>query len=99
MKKLLLLLAGSALLICGERASAASEELRLLTYNIHMWEPGMETLSTIIEKSNADIIALSEAWNGDKNEALAKKLGYRIAYGGKETTPPLPKRAHWINDH
>lgn len=89
--------------LCGVCQAApeppTSEELRILTYNIHMWEPGLEALTAVIKKSNADIIALSESWNGDKNEALAKNLGYNIAYGGKEPTPAKEKKAHWINDH
>ena len=89
----------TAFLLAGLSQAEPSEDLRLLTYNIHMWEPGVKGLSAVIKESNADIVALNESWNGMKNDALAKELGYNIVYGGQNTSPSLPQKAHWINKH
>lgn len=85
-------------LLQAEAPSRAVEDLRVLSYNIHMWEPGVEGLAAVIQAADADIVGLNEAWNGKRNEELAKKLGYNIAYGGQKSEPK-PRKAHWINDH
>lgn len=74
----------------------APEQLRLLTYNIHMGEPGAEALASVIEQADADIVVLNEAWNAKQNEALAKNLGYHIAYGGQSDADKFRSKPHWI---
>ncbi len=76
-----------------------AETLRVLSYNIHMWEPGVEALAAVIRASEADIVGLNEAWNEKNNNALAEKLGYNIIYGGYKPAKPLPRQAHWINGY
>ncbi len=75
------------------------EELRLLTYNIHMWQPGVDALSDLIEQANADIVVLNEAWNAKQNDTLAKKTGYHIAYGGQQSAAASAQKPHWIDGH
>lgn len=82
----------------GGVAGDGGEELRVLTYNIHMWEPGVDELASVIKASGADIVGLNEAWDGIRNEALARTLGYHIAYGGRQSDAK-PRKPHWINDH
>jgi endonuclease/exonuclease/phosphatase family metal-dependent hydrolase len=93
-----LLLAASPVVLRAEPTGNKGEELRVLTYNIHMWEPGVEALAAVIRAADADIVGLNEAWNGARNEELAQELGYHIVYGG-EQSEPKPRRPHWINDH
>jgi len=93
-----LLLAASPVVLRAEPTGNKGEELRVLTYNIHMWEPGVEALAAVIRAADADIVGLNEAWNGARNEELAQELGYHIVYGGKQSEPK-PRRPHWINDH
>lgn len=88
-----------SLLLAGFSHAKPTEDLRLLTYNIHMWEPGVKDLSSVIKESKADIVALNESWNGKNNDALAKELGYNIVYGGQNPARPVPQKAHWINQH
>jgi len=78
---------------------AGAETLRVLSYNIHMWEPGVEALAGVITAAEADIVGLNEAWNEKLNNALAEKLGYNIVYGGYKPAKPLPRRPHWINGY
>ena len=75
------------------------EDLRVLSYNIHMWEPGVEALAGVIKAADADIVGLNEAWNEERSMAVAKALGYNIVYGGQTPPAPMPPKAHWINDH
>ena len=74
-----------------------SETLRVLSYNIHMWEPSVEELTAVIQAANADIVGLNEAWTEKPNNALAKALGYNIIYGGHNPATPTPRQPHWIN--
>ena len=58
-----------SLFLPGLTQAEPTEDLRLLTYNIHMWQPGVKALSAVIKESNADIVALNESWNGKNNDA------------------------------
>ncbi len=79
------------------KKSASSETLTVLSYNIHMWQIGVDALAEIIRKSGADIVGLNEAWNGSRNEQIAKKLGYNIVYGGQNPKQKYKPKAHTIN--
>jgi hypothetical protein len=75
------------------------ETLRVLSYNIHMWEPGVKALAEVIKAADADIVGLNEAWNEKRNDEIAKVLGYRVICGGQGMPGGSPKKAHWINDY
>ncbi len=82
-----------------ERNSKGPQTLKVLAYNIHMWQPGVKQLASNIRASGADIVGLNEAWTGKKNVELAKALGYRVVFGGQDTPPPAKRRSHSINRH
>ena len=75
----------------------SAENVRVLSYNIHMWQIGVDDLAAIIRKSEADIVGLNEAWDEKRNEAIAKSLGYNSVFGGRSPTEKLPAKAHTIN--
>ncbi|WP_150122473.1 endonuclease/exonuclease/phosphatase family protein [Rhodopirellula islandica] len=74
-----------------------TENVNVLSYNIHMWQIGVDDLATIIRQSGADIVGLNEAWNEKKNEAIAQELGFNAVYGGRSPTEPHPAKTHTIN--
>ena len=77
----------------------AHETLRVLSYNIHMWEPGVKALASVIKAADPDIVGLNEAWNQKRNDEIAKALGYRIICGGQGMPGNSPRKSHWINDY
>jgi endonuclease/exonuclease/phosphatase family metal-dependent hydrolase len=87
----------------SEAAEAAetsgAETLRVLSYNIHMWQPSVEALAGVIKASGADIVGLNEAWDQKRNDALAEKLGYNIVYGGCEPAKLVDRLPHWVNGY
>ncbi len=88
------------LLFCALICSAQAEEtLRVLTYNIHMWEPGVKALTEVIKAVDPDIVGLNEAWNEKRNDEIAKALGHRMICGGQGMPGTPPKKSHWINDY
>jgi endonuclease/exonuclease/phosphatase family metal-dependent hydrolase len=81
-------------------ASACAEEtLRVLSYNIHMWEPSVEALTGVIKAADPDIVGLNEAWTEKKNAKIAKALGYNIVCGGQGVPGSGTKRHHCVNDY
>ena len=86
----------SLLLACS---GAAQETLRVLSYNIHMWEPGVEALTEVIQAANPDIVGLNEAWSEKRNDAIAKALGYQILCGGQGMPGTPPWKSHSVNDY
>ena len=78
-------------------AKPAAENVRVISYNIHMWQIGVDDLAAVIRKSEADIVGLNEAWDEKKNEAIAGKLGYNSVFGGRSPTEKHPAKAHTIN--
>jgi endonuclease/exonuclease/phosphatase family metal-dependent hydrolase len=76
-----------------------SETLRVLSYNIHMWEPSVEALTTVIRAASPDIVGLNEAWNETHNRELAQALGYHMVCGGQGIPGTSEPQAHWINDY
>ena len=83
-------------LVCS---ASAEESLRVLSYNIHMWEPEVEVLTGVIRAADPDIVGLNEAWNEKRNDEIAKALGYHIICGGQGMPGGSPGKAHWINDY
>jgi endonuclease/exonuclease/phosphatase family metal-dependent hydrolase len=82
----------------GESAAKpAAENVSVLSYNIHMWQIGVDDLAAVIRKAGADIVGLNEAWDEKRNEAIAKKLGYSSVFGGGSPTEKHPAKAHTIN--
>lgn len=81
------------------RSAPAAETLRVLSYNIHMWEPGVKALTEVIRAANPDIVGLNEAWTEKHNQELARALGYHIVGGGQGMPHGSPAQAHWINDY
>lgn len=79
--------------------AGGEETLRVLSYNIHMWEPSVKALTEVIKAADADIVGLNEAWNEKRNDEIAKALGYRIICGGQGMPGASPAKAHWINDY
>ena len=77
--------------------SIAGEKIKVLSYNIHMWQIGVDDLTSLIQKSEADIIGLNEAWSEKHNEKIAKNLGYNCIYGGRAPDKEHPKKAHTVN--
>ena len=77
----------------------AAEQIKVLCYNIHMWQISVDELTEVIRKSEADIIGLNEAWGEKQNEEIAKKLGYNCVYGGRSPKKEHPKKAHTVNGH
>ena len=90
-----------AVLLCIVLAcsAAAKETLDVLSYNIHMWEPGVKALSDVIKTADPDIVGLNEAWSEKHNNQLANALDYRIVGGGQGVPGASPRRAHWVNDY
>lgn len=88
-----------AIFILGSIASPAAEQetLRVLSYNIHMWQIGVEPLAKLIKEADADIIGLNEAWDQRRNDEIAAKLGYNIVYGGQDPERKHPDKAHSVN--
>lgn len=80
-------------------APASAETVKILTYNIHMWQPKVDDLAAVIKKSDAGIVGLQEAWTESKNLELAKALGYNIVFGGHQPKKRVPRKPHWINQH
>jgi len=80
-------------------ASGGEETLRVLSYNIHMWEPGVKDLTGVIKAVDPDIVGLNEAWNEKKNGEIAKALGYNIVCGGHGVSGSGTKRSHSVNDY
>jgi len=78
-------------------AKPAAEKVRVLSYNIHMWQIRVDELAAIIRKSEADIIGLNEAWDEKQNEAIAKELAYNSVFGGCSPIRKAPAKAHTIN--
>ncbi len=76
-----------------------AETLRVLSYNIHMWEPGVKVLAEVIRAANPDIVGLNEAWNEKRNHEIAQALGYHIVCGGQGMPSASPAQAHWVNDY
>jgi len=83
-------------LVCS---AGAEETLRVLSYNIHMWEPGVNALTGVIKAADPDIVGLNEAWNENRNDEIAKALGYNIICGGQGMPGTSPGKPHWINDY
>lgn len=75
------------------------EILRVLSYNIHMWEPGVKALTKVIQAANPDIVGLNEAWTERRNQEIAEALGYHIVCGGQGMPGSSPAKAHWVNDY
>ena len=61
----------------------AEETLRVLSYNIHMWEPSVKVLTGVIKSADPDIVGLNEAWTEKHNGEIAKALGYNMVCGGQ----------------
>ena len=83
-------------------AQAQSEEpeaLRVLTYNIHMWQIGVDPLAKLIRSADADIVGLNEAWDEARNNTLAKELGYNVVYGGHKPDKKQPAKPHSVNGY
>ena len=80
-------------------SAGAEETLRVMSYNIHMWEPSVETLTGVIKAANPDIVGLNEAWNEKKNGEIAKALNYNIVCGGQGAPGSGTKRSHCVNDY
>ncbi len=76
---------------------AAAEELRVLAYNIHMWQLRTGELAEVIREADADLVGLNEAWDGRRNDEIAETLGYNIVYGGQHPDPKHPPKAHTVN--
>ena len=74
-------------------------DLRLLSYNIHMWQIEVKKLAGIIKTAYADVVGLNEAWNGKKNEEIARELGYHVIYGGQKERNPPPAKSHSIKGY
>lgn len=79
--------------------AGAGETLRVLSYNVHMWEPGVKGLSEVIKAADPDIVGLNEAWNEKRNHEVAEALGYHMVCGGQGMPSTAPAQAHWINDY
>jgi len=79
--------------------AGAKEKLSVLSYNIHMWESSVETLTGVIKAANPDVVGLNEAWNEKKNGEIAKALGYNIICGGQGVPGSGTKRHHCVNDY
>ncbi len=72
MKRLIFIIVGIVLIPGLSLAGPVKgDDLRVLSYNIHMWRPGVENLASVIKSADADIAGLNEAWNGVLNEELA----------------------------
>jgi endonuclease/exonuclease/phosphatase family metal-dependent hydrolase len=85
--------------VSSQELTAAKETLSVLSYNIHMWESSVETLTGVIKAANPDIVGLQEAWNEKKNGEIAKALGYNIICGGQGVPGSGTKRHHCVNDY
>ena len=83
----------------AEPSTKAAETLRVLSYNIHMWQIKVDELTGIIREAKADVVGLNEAWSEKQNEAIAKALGYNIVYGGQNPKERPPKKAHTVNGY
>ncbi|MFT6861937.1 MAG: hypothetical protein ACJAVK_000490 [Akkermansiaceae bacterium] len=77
-------------------AKPAAEKVRVLSYNIHMWQIGVDELAAVIRKSEADIIGLNEAWDEKRNEAIAKELAYNSVFGGCSPTGKASAKAQLL---
>lgn len=73
------------------------DTLRVLGYNIHMWQIGVDELATLIREADADIVGLNEAWDESRNDEIARKLEYNIIYGGQNQPENGEPEAHTIN--
>jgi endonuclease/exonuclease/phosphatase family metal-dependent hydrolase len=80
-------------------SSRAGETLRVLSYNIHMWEPGVKALAAVIKAADPDIVGLNEAWHEKRNHEIAQALGYHLVCGGQGMPGTAPAQSHWINDY
>jgi endonuclease/exonuclease/phosphatase family metal-dependent hydrolase len=78
-------------------AAEETETLRVLTYNIHMWQIGVKDLAEVIRSADADVVGLNEAWSEKQNEAIAKELGFNIIYGGQNPARETPNKPHTVN--
>lgn len=76
-----------------------AETLKVLSYNIHMWQPSVADVAAIIKAADADIVGLNEAWSETKNNQIAEALGYNILYGGHNPAKPVSRQAHSINHY
>ncbi|MCP4313826.1 MAG: hypothetical protein GY790_21440 [Bacteroidetes bacterium] len=85
--------------VSSQELTTVRETLSVLSYNIHMWEPDLETLTGLIKAANPDIVGLQEAWNEKKNGEIAKALGYNIICGGQGVPGSGIKRDHCVNDY
>jgi endonuclease/exonuclease/phosphatase (EEP) superfamily protein YafD len=85
--------------VSSQELNADKETLSVLSYNIHMWESSVETLTGVIKAANPDIVGLNEAWNEKKNGEIAKALGYNIVCGGQGVPGSGTKRSHCVNDY
>ena len=70
---------------------SGNEAIRVLSYNIHMWQIGVKDLAKVIRAADADVVGLNEAWNEKRNEEIARELGYHVVYGGQEPGVRPPK--------
>jgi endonuclease/exonuclease/phosphatase family metal-dependent hydrolase len=86
------------LLLLGS-ATGAEETLRVLSYNIHMWEPSVKVLTGVIKAAEPDIVGLNEAWNEKHNGEIAKALGYNMVCGGQGVPGSGSKKSHSVNDY
>ena len=77
----------------------ASESLRVLSYNIHMWQIGVKDLASVIRAADADVVGLNEAWNEQRNEEIARELGYHVVYGGQNPEARPPRKPHTVNGY
>lgn len=76
----------AAMLFIGVALQAPAKEqeiLRVLSYNIHMWQIKVDALAKIIKAADADIVGLNEAWDAERNNELAKQLGYRRVWNSE----------------
>lgn len=83
----------------GSSGGARPETLRVLSYNIHMWEISVDDLAKVIQAADADIVGLNEAWDATRNEEIARALGYEIVYGGRASAETGATHAHKINGY
>lgn len=83
----------------AEPSVTPGETVRVLSYNIHMWQIKVDELAEIIREADADVVGLNEAWSEKQNEAIARALGYNVVYGGQNPKERPPKKAHTVNGH
>lgn len=74
-----------------------ADTLRVLSYNIHMWQPSVDDVTKVVKSADADIVGLNEAWSEERNEQIAKRLGYNIVYGGQNPTQKPEPKPHTVN--